>query len=217
MTDPSTTRPGIAFLLSQLGGVSSREWTARLAREGLEPREVMLFRFVARAEGHSQREVASAIGLPASRIVGLVDRLEERGWIERRTSEQDRRTRSLHVTAAGRTLLERVAALSLEHEAALSRGLAESERLALGELLERIATTQGLIAGVHPGFADPRAVPGGGSMAGHASSDGGHGSPSAGRRSPPRGQRGRGSPAPRGQPSNRPSPSDASAGIDEDG
>src|SRR5215213_8203626 len=98
MADERIRAPGIAFLLSQLGGHSSRVWTARLAAMGLEPREVMLFRFVALAEGHSQREVAAAIGLPASRIVGLVDRLEERGWIERRLSRLDRRTRSLHVT-----------------------------------------------------------------------------------------------------------------------
>ena len=69
-------RPGIGFLLSQLGGQSSKRWTERLDQLGLEPREVMVFRFVAMAEGRSQTEIARAIGLPASRIVALVDRLE---------------------------------------------------------------------------------------------------------------------------------------------
>ncbi len=150
---------GIAFLLSQLGGQSSRLWTARLAGLGMEPREVMLFRFVAQSEGRSQRAVAAAIGLPDSRIVGIVDRLEQRGWIERRASAADRRTRALHVTAAGRRALEQIAAVSAEHEADLSRGLDGREAALLRDLLGRIAAVQGLARGVHPGFADPTAEP----------------------------------------------------------
>jgi DNA-binding MarR family transcriptional regulator len=157
MTDRRTGPPGVAFLLSQLGGQSARKWQRRLADDGLEPREVMLFRFVALADGHTQREVAAAIGLPASRIVALVDRLAERGWVERRSRAGDRRTRTLHVTPAGRAVLDRIAAISAEHEADLTRGLGPDEQEALRDLLQRLADGQGLTAGVHPGFADPRA------------------------------------------------------------
>lgn len=155
--DQRVPTTGAAFLLSQLGGHSSRLWTRRLAAIGLEPREVMLFRHVALAEGRSQSEVAAAIGLPASRIVALVDRLEAQGWIERRTSPDDRRTRALHVTDTGRRVLARIRVVSAEHEAELTRGLAPAERDALVELLNRIAADQGLVEGVHPGFADPTA------------------------------------------------------------
>jgi DNA-binding MarR family transcriptional regulator len=148
---------GAAFLLSQLGGHSSRLWTRRLAEIGLEPRQVMLFRHVALAEGRSQREVAAAIGLPASRIVGLVDRLEAQGWVERRTSRDDRRTRALFVTETGREVLARIATVSAAHEAELTQGLEPAERDALIALLGRVAGAQGLVEGVHPGFADPAA------------------------------------------------------------
>jgi len=150
MSDPRMRNPGVPFLLNHLGGISSREWSARLAREGLEPREVMLFRFVAVSEGLSQREVGQVIGLPDSRIVGLVDRLEQRGWIERRTSDRDRRTHALHVTSSGRKVLERVEALSLEHEKALTRGLNRAERASLLDLLKRMVAAQD----VRPSFAD---------------------------------------------------------------
>jgi DNA-binding MarR family transcriptional regulator len=161
MSDLRMRNPGIGFLLSQLGGQSAKHWTGRLERLGLEPREVMLFRFVALAEGHSQSEVARAIGLPASRIVALVDRLEERGWVERRTSADDRRTHALHVTPSGHAVIEQIAAVSAEHETELSLGLTPEERTTLLELLGRMASAQGLIEGVHPGFAD-----------GHAEQDG---------------------------------------------
>jgi DNA-binding MarR family transcriptional regulator len=157
MDETRPRNPGLGFLLSQIGGQSSKAWTERLDRLGLEPREVMLFRFVALAEGRSQSEVARAIGLPASRIVALVDRLEERGWVERRTSSDDRRTHALHVTPSGHALIAQIAAVSAEHEADLARGLTTEEQATLLKLLGRIAAAQGLIEGVHPGFADPRA------------------------------------------------------------
>jgi hypothetical protein len=46
---------------------------------------------------------------------------------------------------------------SAAHEAELTRGLSQAERAELVRLLARIAADQGLIEGVHPGFADPDA------------------------------------------------------------
>jgi DNA-binding MarR family transcriptional regulator len=149
--------PGAAFLLAQLGGYSSRAWVARLAALGLDAREVMLFRHVALAEGSTQRAVASAIGLPASRIVAVVDRLTEMGWIERRGTPGDRRARALHITPQGRAMLARILEVSAEHETDLTRGLSAAEEQTLVQLLHRLADSHGLIEGVHPGFADPRA------------------------------------------------------------
>jgi DNA-binding MarR family transcriptional regulator len=159
MTDRSLRSPGAAFLLSQLGGQVSRAWRERLAAAGMEPREVMLFRFVALNEGRSQAAVAAAIGLPASRIVALVDRLEARGWVERRAMTGDRRARVLHLTPGGRDVLERLGRLSSEHERELTRGLGPDERATLVALLERIAESQGLLPGVHPSFAEPPGGP----------------------------------------------------------
>jgi DNA-binding MarR family transcriptional regulator len=159
MSETRLRQPGAAFLLSQLGALSSRVWTERLARLELEPREVMLFRHVALAEGHSQREVARAIGLPDSRIVGLVDRMEERGWIERRPGAPDRRSNALYLTEAGHEVLRTIAEMSLEHEAELTRSLDRNERKTLDDLLARIAADQRLIEGVHPGFEDRHSDP----------------------------------------------------------
>ena len=157
MDEDRIRAPGAAFLLAQLGGHSTRLWAARLEKIGLEPREVMLFRFVALSEGRSQREVAKAIGLPESRIVGLVDRLESEGWIERRMEASDRRMRALHLTSKGRQTLNRIMQVSAEHEAELTQGLTAAEKSRLIGLLHKAAAYQGLIEGVHPGFADPRA------------------------------------------------------------
>lgn len=157
MDDQRVRSPGAAFLIAQLGGHSSRRWIERLSKADLEPREVMLFRHVAINQGRSQREVAEAIGLPQSRIVALVDGLEAKGWIRRQPSDTDRRTKALHLTRKGRAALTKIMAISAEHEAELTRALDPAKRTALIDLLNEVAVDQGLIAGVHPGFADPKA------------------------------------------------------------
>src|SRR5215218_10254758 len=105
MSDPEEAReaerlrvPGAAFLLSQVGFHSSRLWRERMARLHLDPREVVLLRHVAAAEGKSQQALAEALQIPASRMVALVDGLERRGLVQRRPIRGDRRVRALHLT-----------------------------------------------------------------------------------------------------------------------
>src|SRR5215204_7455319 len=93
--------PGAAFLLSQVGFHSSRLWRERMARLDLDPREVVLLRHVAAAEGQSQQALAAAMQIPPSRMVALVDGLEQRGLLERQTVPGDRRVRALHLSRAG--------------------------------------------------------------------------------------------------------------------
>jgi DNA-binding MarR family transcriptional regulator len=110
----------------------------------------MLFWNVAVAEGRSQRELARAVRLPASRIVGLVDELEGQGYLERRTSSSDRRQRSLYLTARGRRLLDKVMTIAADHELRFSEGLKPAERSTLVRLLGRLAAAQGLGRRTHP-------------------------------------------------------------------
>jgi len=71
----------------------------------------MLFRHVAVNQGRSQREVAEAIGLPQPHRA-IVDGLEAKGWIRRRPSGTDRRTKALHLTRKGQAALTRIMAIS---------------------------------------------------------------------------------------------------------
>jgi DNA-binding MarR family transcriptional regulator len=146
--------PGAAFLISQLGYHSSRLWQDRLAPLGLDPRHAMLLRHVADGEGRSQQALGEALRIPPSRMVALVDGLEQRGLLERRPNPSDRRVRTLHLTRDGRRLLGKLMEVSLEHERQLCAGLQPAEREQLITLLDRLVAEQGLAEGVHPGAAD---------------------------------------------------------------
>ena len=143
---------GAAFLMSQVGAHSSRRWSERVRAIGLDSREVMLLWNVAIEEGRSQRELAEALRLPGSRVVALVDKLEAGGWLQRRLSANDRRTRALHLTPKGSKLVDRIMDIAAEHEDALTRGLPARDRTKLVDLLTRIAHAQDLIPTSHPDF-----------------------------------------------------------------
>ena len=143
---------GAAFLISQIGAHSSRRWNERVQSVGLDSRAVMLLWNVAVEEGRSQRELAEALRLPGSRVVALVDRLEAGGWLRRRLSTTDRRTRALHLTPKGRTLVDRIMDIAAVHEDDLTSGLRSRDRSQLVGLLTRIARAQDLIPTSHPDF-----------------------------------------------------------------
>jgi DNA-binding MarR family transcriptional regulator len=102
--------------------------------------------------GRSQQALAEQLGMPATRLVALVDTLERRGAIERRRNPDDRRLHALHLTEAGQELMRSVGMVAMAHGADLTSALDESERAQLQRLLLRIAEDKKLAVGVHPGF-----------------------------------------------------------------
>jgi DNA-binding MarR family transcriptional regulator len=141
---------GVGFLISQLGFVISGRFKGILAPLGLEPRHFLVLRHLANTEGSSQHALGQALHIPASRMVGIVDALEQRGLLERRANPTDRRARALHLTAEGRRVLDRAFQLAVEHERAICAGLSAEERDQLLGLLRRLPFVRELVPGVHP-------------------------------------------------------------------
>ena len=137
------------FLLAQLGTHAHRGFAERLAELELHPRHFGMLSHLAASEGQSQQAISVALGIHRSAMVALVDDLEQRGLAERRRDPADRRAYSLYLTPKGREVLVELDRLAEEHEAELLTGLNASERSRLISLLQRVAESQGLAAGVH--------------------------------------------------------------------
>jgi DNA-binding MarR family transcriptional regulator len=143
---------GSAFLLTQIGTHAAQEFATRVAALDLTPPQAGLLRAIALGPGRSQQALARHLGTPATRLVALVDGLEQRGLVERRRNPDDRRLYAVHLTAAGRRFMGRLGRVAREHDDALLDGLAPDERALLHDLLARVARARGLVAGVHPGY-----------------------------------------------------------------
>jgi len=144
----------VGFLISQLGFFSSRRFTEALEPLGIGPRDFLLMRFVDASDGQSQHALAERLGIPPSRMVALVDRLEEMGLVERRADPEDRRVRGLFLTRRGRTVLEKAGKIAIDYETQLCAGINREEREQLIDLLQRLQVTQTDLRGVHPGMGE---------------------------------------------------------------
>lgn len=143
----------IAFLLSQVGILASQRFARRIAEVGLHPPQFRVMNVVDAAEGSSQQAIAEAIGAPPSRMVAIVDELEQQGLVERRPHPSDRRVRALYLTPAGRRMLNRGRKIAADHEEELVRGLSAADRKMLAAVLRKVVHEQGLGSGVHPGLS----------------------------------------------------------------
>jgi DNA-binding MarR family transcriptional regulator len=144
----------LAFLLSQVGIHASRRFAERIAAVDLNPPLFRVLNLVAAAEGRSQQAIAAAIEIPPSRMVALVDELEQRGLVERRPDPEDRRVRALFLTAKGKRCLARGRKIAADHEEELTAGMTTVDRKRLVALLQKIVDEQTLGRGVHPGLRE---------------------------------------------------------------
>jgi DNA-binding MarR family transcriptional regulator len=142
-----------ALLLAQLGAHGAKQFADRLSVLKLTPPHAGILRLLVHSPGISQRELATKLGMHASRLVAVVDEMESLDLVRREANAEDRRTHSLHVTPKGQETMKEIAAISYQHNESLCASLNQEEREVLVGLLQRIADQQGLIRGVHPGFS----------------------------------------------------------------
>ena len=150
--DSKTHRPGLAFLLAQIGAHAAGRFGERISPLGLTPPHAGILWMLSREPNVTQRALAGLLGAFPSRLVLLLDELEKQGLVERRARRNNRRAHALRLTAAGTAQLKALGQVAREHQQDLCASLSEAERGQLQELLEKIAAQQKLRPGVHPGY-----------------------------------------------------------------
>ncbi|MFC9910226.1 MarR family winged helix-turn-helix transcriptional regulator [Streptomyces sp. NPDC059862] len=127
------------YLLYRLGLRSGQLFNAFLQESGLRLRHYAVLRFLATSQGALQRELSERLGYDPSAIVGLVDDLGKLGFAERRPAPEDRRSRIVVLTEAGRAFLRDTDEAGLRVTNDLLEPLDPAERETLHALLLRIA------------------------------------------------------------------------------
>jgi len=106
---------------------------------GLEPRHFALLRAIDSSEGQSQQSCGEHLAIPPSTMVAIVDHLEASGLLERRLHPTDRRTRTLHLTDAGASLLTVAMERAMALESTICAALTAADRTQLLALLRHVA------------------------------------------------------------------------------
>jgi DNA-binding MarR family transcriptional regulator len=141
-----------AFLLAQVGAHAAEQFGERLACLNLTPAVAGILGMLRRSPDISQRELSTRLGLHPSRLVAILDDLQNRGLVERQQSADDRRQNAVRLTDKGKETVFQIGRIAREHREKICASLSASEQEQLAELLGRIAAEQGLTPGVHPGY-----------------------------------------------------------------
>jgi DNA-binding MarR family transcriptional regulator len=142
---------GFTYLLVQLGTRAARLFAERLAPLGLEPRHAGLLLRLAGNEGRSQQALGELLGLNPTRMVFLVDELEQRGLVERRRNAADRRSYALYLTDSGQDMLTAIRRSAEASHQPLGTSLSAGERGQLTGLLRKLAGELGITEQQLPG------------------------------------------------------------------
>lgn len=106
-----------------------------LARVDVRPAQYSVLAVIEANAGLSQSGLADFLGIEPARLARMLDRLEKRGFTERRQSPRDRRAHALYLTREGQKALKRIKALAGQHEAHLAETLGPEKRRLMIELL----------------------------------------------------------------------------------
>jgi DNA-binding MarR family transcriptional regulator len=100
------------FLLKRLGFAVKERSHAAFEGTGLQPQHHAILSLLDEGARETQGTIADALGYDRSMLVGLLDELEERGFVERRRDPADRRRHLVSLTGEGRQALGRMRAIS---------------------------------------------------------------------------------------------------------
>ena len=107
-TLPDNPDSSVGFLISDVSRLMRRVYDRRVEPLGLTRAQWRVLVHLYRREGISQTELAAVLEIEKPTLGRLVDRLEEKGWVEHRVDERDQRARRLMVTDAVRPMIERM-------------------------------------------------------------------------------------------------------------
>ena len=126
----------------------------RVRRLGLSMAQLNILYTLQRCGEMPMSRLAEMLNVSLSNATGLIDRIEERGLIERTRVPEDRRIVLIRVTAAGERMLGDIDALSDDLIRTVLGRLDVAElaavALAFGSLREALATTAGGLPDRHP-------------------------------------------------------------------
>ena len=86
------------------------------AKSKLRPAEFSVLAMIAETPGQKQTEIAEQLGIKRANFVSLMDGLERRGLAQRRKTEGDKRSHSLHLTEEGVRFVRKMVVTWQEHE-----------------------------------------------------------------------------------------------------
>jgi len=128
----------VGFLISDVARLMRTAFDRRVRRLGLTRSQWLVINRLHRRPGATQSELAEMLEVEKATAGRMVDRMEKKGWVVRRSDAADRRVNRLHLTADADLIQVRLAEIAERTvDDALSR-LSPGEREQFSEWMLRV-------------------------------------------------------------------------------
>ena len=117
-------------LIRRLHQLSTQVFVQRTQAAGfdLTPVQFAALDAIGHHPGTDQATVAELIAYDRATIGGVIERLEQKGWVDRVVSERDRRARVLSLTAEGERILQALVPVVRNLQDEILQGLGDADR-----------------------------------------------------------------------------------------
>lgn len=129
-------------ILEHLARLGRRAAEASMAQDSLRTRHIIALKLLCDRGPQNQQDLAEALSLDPSNVVGLLNELEERQLVTRRRDRADRRRHIVELSPLGQDELGRAYARLRLVEDSLLSALSAEERDTLYNLLVRVVGVQ---------------------------------------------------------------------------
>lgn len=130
----------VRFVSNHVSHAFGRKVEAR----GVTVAEWVVLRELFGREAVAPSELAERLGMTRGAVSKLVDRLVAKSLVGKTAGRGDRRYQSVDLTAGGRALVPKLAALADQNDEEFFGGLTAAERRTLMELMKKIVRAHGL-------------------------------------------------------------------------
>ncbi len=106
MPDDDPLSRNLEFLLTDVARLITREYDRRIRDLNLTRSQWWVLVYLIRYDGVNQTELADLLDIGKVALGGLLDRLESKGWVQRRPDPHDRRAKRVYATDDARPLIQ---------------------------------------------------------------------------------------------------------------
>jgi DNA-binding MarR family transcriptional regulator len=143
-TQVSPLEAHLGYWLRFVSNQVSHSFSVKLAGRDITVAEWVVLRELYECDDMVPSALAQKIGMTRGAISKLVDRLSARGFVTRTTSDEDRRYQALALTAKGRAMVPKLAALADQNDADFFGHLKAAERESVKAIMREIVNRHGL-------------------------------------------------------------------------
>lgn len=128
----------LAFLIHDVSRIRRNVYDQMAKPLGMTRSQWWVLAYLSRDDGMMQTQLAEVLDIGKASLGELVEALEKRGWVERRTDPADGRAKRIYLSACAHTLIERMTSLEHAFNRQALAALSASERECLIHGLQKI-------------------------------------------------------------------------------